>query len=311
MTAGESASDLHSMRLGGNLLGFYDGRGPAAASAPIDNWVDDGALSLGICSFAIVDGPEAIVYDTHVSIAHARRIREAVEQLGARSIRVVLSHWHLDHIAGTEAFADCEIIANGTTAALMAEHRSAIEAGTHEGPPAISPLILPTTVFDDRLRLELPQLRRSSSSSSTSTAATPPSCTCRTPGSCSPVTPSRTLSPTSASPIGSRRTSASSSGCGAWTRARSSRTTAAARSSRAGDTRETLIDATQRYVRNLLGTASEPCRAARRPAGVRQRRARGRLDLLVRAVRARPPEQPRGRSVRLTGAALSRARACP
>ena len=137
------------MRLGGNLLGFYDGRGPAAASAPIDNWVDDGALSLGICSFAIVDGPEAIVYDTHVSIAHARRIREAVEQLGARRIRVVLSHWHLDHVAGTEAFADCEIIANATTAALMAEHRSAIEAGTHEGPPAISPLILPTTVFDE------------------------------------------------------------------------------------------------------------------------------------------------------------------
>ena len=56
MTAGESASDMHIMRLGGNLLGFYDGRGPAAASAPIDNWVDDGALSLGICSFAIVDG---------------------------------------------------------------------------------------------------------------------------------------------------------------------------------------------------------------------------------------------------------------
>ena len=156
MTAGEGASGMHVLRLGGNLLGFYDGRGPAAASAPIDNWVDDGALSLGICSFAIVDGAEAIVYDTHVSIAHARRIREAVEQLGARSIRVVLSHWHLDHIAGTEAFADCEIIANATTAALMAEHRSAIEAGTHEGPPAISPLILPTTVFENRLRLELP-----------------------------------------------------------------------------------------------------------------------------------------------------------
>jgi glyoxylase-like metal-dependent hydrolase (beta-lactamase superfamily II) len=156
MMAGESASGMYVLRLGGNLLGFYDGRGPAAASAPIDNWVDDGALSLGICSFAIVDDAEAIVYDTHVSVAHARRIREAVEQLGARSIRVVLSHWHLDHIAGTEAFADCEIIANATTAALMAEHCSAIEAGTHEGPPAISPLILPTTVFESRLRLELP-----------------------------------------------------------------------------------------------------------------------------------------------------------
>jgi glyoxylase-like metal-dependent hydrolase (beta-lactamase superfamily II) len=122
---------MHAVRLADNLLGFYDGRGPSAFSAPIDNWVDDGALSLGICSFAIVDGAEAIVYDTHVSIARARRIREAVEQLGARSIRVVLSHWHLDHVAGTEAFSDGEIIANATTAALLAEHRIAIEAGMH------------------------------------------------------------------------------------------------------------------------------------------------------------------------------------
>ena len=139
MTAGEIASGLHGLgsRQPARLLRRARA---AAASAPIDNWVDDGALSLGICSFAILDGAEAIVYDTHVSVAHARRIREALEQLGARRFRVVLSHWHLDHIAGTEAFADCEIIANRATAALLAEHRGAIEAGTHEGPPAISPL---------------------------------------------------------------------------------------------------------------------------------------------------------------------------
>jgi cyclase len=155
----DTARDLRTIRLDEHLLGFYAGRGPAGAAAPIDNWVDDGALSLGICSFAIVDGAEAIVYDTHVSVEHARAIRTAVEQLGARSIRVVLSHWHLDHIAGTEAFADCEIIANRTTGALLAEHRAAIEAGTHEGPPAITPLILPTTLFDDRLVLETPNLQ--------------------------------------------------------------------------------------------------------------------------------------------------------
>ena len=70
---------MRTLRLGDNLLGFYDGRGPASASAPIDNWVYDGALSLGICSFAIVDGAEAIVYDTHVSVAHARMIRATLE----------------------------------------------------------------------------------------------------------------------------------------------------------------------------------------------------------------------------------------
>jgi cyclase len=153
------ASDLRIIRLSENLLGFYDGRSAATSSAPIDNWVDDGALSLGICSYALVDGGEAIVYDTHVSVAHARLIREALEHLGVRRFRVVLSHWHLDHVAGNEVFADCEIIANRATGALLAEHRSAIEAGTHHGPPAIAPLILPTTLFDDRLRLELPNLQ--------------------------------------------------------------------------------------------------------------------------------------------------------
>jgi cyclase len=152
-------SDLRIIRLSEHLLGFYDGRGPATVSAPIDNWVDDGALSLGICSYAILDGVDAIVYDTHVSVAHARAIRESLEQLGVRRFRVVLSHWHLDHIAGNEVFADCEIIANRTTGALLAEHRGAIEAGTHHGPPAIAPLLLPTTLFDERLRLETPNLQ--------------------------------------------------------------------------------------------------------------------------------------------------------
>jgi cyclase len=141
-----------------DLLGFYEGR-TGAADAAIESWVDDGALSLGICSYALVDGVEAIVYDTHVSVDRAREIRRTLDQLGVRRIRVVLSHWHLDHVAGTEAFADCEIIANRLTDELLAGHRAAIEEGTLEGPPAIAPLVLPTTVFDDRMQLETPNHR--------------------------------------------------------------------------------------------------------------------------------------------------------
>jgi cyclase len=147
--------DLHVLRPSAELLGFYEGRTGTVDTA-IGSWVDDGALSLGICSYAFVDGEDAIVYDTHVSVDRAREIRRTLEELGVRRIRVVLSHWHLDHVAGTEAFADCEIIANRQTAALLAEHRAAIEAGTLEGPPAIAPLVLPTTVFDDVMELETP-----------------------------------------------------------------------------------------------------------------------------------------------------------
>ena len=150
---------MHVLRLNDHLLGFYEGRTPGIGDDPARGWVEDGALSLGICSYALVDGAEAIVYDTHVSVDRAQTIRDTLEALGARRIRVVLSHWHLDHIAGTEAFADCEIIANRATAELLAEHRTAIEAGVLNGPPAIAPLVLPTTTFDDRMDLDLPNLR--------------------------------------------------------------------------------------------------------------------------------------------------------
>jgi glyoxylase-like metal-dependent hydrolase (beta-lactamase superfamily II) len=39
---------------------------------------------------------------------------------------VVLSHWHDDHVAGNEVFADCEIIALRLTAEALSEHRTAI-----------------------------------------------------------------------------------------------------------------------------------------------------------------------------------------
>lgn len=137
------------------MLALYDGRVPGYRYAPDPNWLDEGALELGIASFAIVDAAEALVYDTHVSLPHARAIRAALEAEGVERITVVLSHWHLDHIAGTEAFADCEVIANERTAALMAEHQPAIEAGTKSGPPAIKPLILPTRTFADRQTLRV------------------------------------------------------------------------------------------------------------------------------------------------------------
>jgi glyoxylase-like metal-dependent hydrolase (beta-lactamase superfamily II) len=137
------------------ILAFYDGRVAGHRFAAGDNWVDDGALSLGIASFALVAGDEALVYDTHVSVPHARAIRAALEARGVRTFTVILSHRHLDHIAGTAAFADCEVIANRRTAAHMERCKAAIEAGTHHGPPAIAPLIMPTRLFDSVLPLRL------------------------------------------------------------------------------------------------------------------------------------------------------------
>ena len=142
---------MHHMRVlepSDGVLAFYDGRVDGYRFADGPNWVDDGALSLGIASYAVVSRGEAMIYDTHVSVPHARFIRRTLEARGIRKFIVVLSHWHLDHVAGTAAFGECEIIASRRTAELLARFKRAIEDGAHEGPPGIDPLVLPTTVFD-------------------------------------------------------------------------------------------------------------------------------------------------------------------
>jgi glyoxylase-like metal-dependent hydrolase (beta-lactamase superfamily II) len=141
---------LRVLEPGPGILAFYDGRVEGYRFDPKPNWVDDGALGLGIASFAIVDGDEALVYDTGTTLEDGGLIREELRRRGADRITVVLSHWHLDHVAGTEAFADSPVLSGERTAEHLREKRQAIEAGTLEGPPAISPLILPTRTFAGR-----------------------------------------------------------------------------------------------------------------------------------------------------------------
>jgi cyclase len=137
------------------VLAFYDGRVDGHTFMADRNWVDDGALSLGIASYAIISGKDALVYDTHVSLSHARFIRETLAARGVVNISVVLSHWHLDHVAGTEVFADCPIIANRRTFLHLSECKDVIEAGTHHGSPAINPLVLPDRLFAGRMTLNV------------------------------------------------------------------------------------------------------------------------------------------------------------
>lgn len=139
-----------------HIFAFYDGRIAGTrlySEAP--NWLDDGAYALGVASYAIVDGEHALIYDTHISLKHATIIRSYLADRGVKSMRVVLSHHHDDHVAGNEVFADCEIIANELTAQALAEQRDAYE----NADPPIKPLILPTTTFSGDFTLTVGQLR--------------------------------------------------------------------------------------------------------------------------------------------------------
>ena len=135
------------------IVAFYDGRIEGQRFMEMSNWVDEGALSLGIASYAIVSGHHALVYDTHVSVPHAQAIRAELTRRGVTDIIVVLSHWHRDHVAGTQAFDDCRIIATVKTAGHLAGHRGDIERG--QRPPAINPLVMPTQTFDAALRVQI------------------------------------------------------------------------------------------------------------------------------------------------------------
>ncbi|MBZ9881242.1 MBL fold metallo-hydrolase [Mesorhizobium sp. CA10] len=150
MTKPSLGSTMRLVRPAPNVLGFYDGRIEGVRIWSHEpNWLDDGAYTLGICTYAIVDGSQALVYDTHISLPHARFIRKTLEEMGVTSMRVVLSHWHDDHIAGNEVFKDCEIIANRLTALALERSRADIEGGN----PPIKPLVLPNRVFDNSLSL--------------------------------------------------------------------------------------------------------------------------------------------------------------
>jgi hypothetical protein len=81
---------VHHMRVlrpAVGIVAFYDGRVEGYRFAEDPNWVDDGALALGIASYAIVDGDEALIYDTHVSVDHARFVRDALQSRTTRPMR--------------------------------------------------------------------------------------------------------------------------------------------------------------------------------------------------------------------------------
>jgi glyoxylase-like metal-dependent hydrolase (beta-lactamase superfamily II) len=151
---------MRTLEPAAHVLAFYDGRsGEGQRPEPPLTWVEDGALSLGIASYAIIDRDEALVYDTHVSVDRAESIRSGLEEMGVTRFTVVLSHWHLDHVAGTAAFADCEVISTRRTFDHLTLHRQAIEAGTLEGPPAIDPLVLPTRTVEEPTAIQVGEVR--------------------------------------------------------------------------------------------------------------------------------------------------------
>ena len=142
-------TDTHSLRIlepAPGVFAYYDGRVPGVRlHAAAENWLDDGAYTLGIASYAIVGDGEAVVFDSHISLDHARAVRRHLEGLGVVRFTLVLSHWHDDHVAGNAVFADGPILAHRLTHDALIANRDKLESGA----PPIRPLVLPTDTIDD------------------------------------------------------------------------------------------------------------------------------------------------------------------
>ena len=68
-----------------HLISFYDGRPPEAARRPdAHNWADYGALDVGVSTYVIHRGDQALVYDTFPTAAEA--IRFAIEEMPPTSV---------------------------------------------------------------------------------------------------------------------------------------------------------------------------------------------------------------------------------
>jgi glyoxylase-like metal-dependent hydrolase (beta-lactamase superfamily II) len=143
-----------------HLLAFYDGRDPTGKRyAPEWNWVDDGAMKLGIATYAIHRGDQAIVFDTFTSPEQARWVRDHLERRGVKRFTVVLSHWHPDHVGGNAVYRDSPIVAPDVGRETLASLKDKIEAGEAFGSPGIKPLILPEVAFHRRMDLYLGDLK--------------------------------------------------------------------------------------------------------------------------------------------------------
>jgi len=128
------------------LTAFYDGRPPqpATATAPTAvNWADYGAINVGVATYVIHRGDQALVYDSYPYRAEAQWVRDYLTKEGIRHFTLVNSHWHLDHVGGNAVYADSDRIATHQTIELLTAKRAGIESGKEWGLPAINPLVIP------------------------------------------------------------------------------------------------------------------------------------------------------------------------
>src|SRR3984957_16304345 len=111
---------MREFRINDYLIGFYDGRPPPAPRpAESYNWAVFGPLEVGVATYGIRRGGQALVYDTFPTAPEAKWVRDYLARAGVRHFTLVNSHWHLDHVGGNAVYADVDRIATDKTIQLL------------------------------------------------------------------------------------------------------------------------------------------------------------------------------------------------
>lgn len=152
-------STIQVKELNDHLIYFFDGRNSNERYLKEWNWFDDSAMKLGISTYVIHSGNQAIVYDTFTSVNQALWVRKYMEKIGVTKFKVVHSHWHLDHIAGDSVYDDSDIISSQETRDALQKQKTDIEEGKTWGPPGITPLRIPNVTFTNSKIINLGNIK--------------------------------------------------------------------------------------------------------------------------------------------------------
>jgi cyclase len=133
------------------IFSYYDGRVGGRLISHEPNTIDDGAFVLGVSTYAIVSGSEAVLFDAGITLEHAMFMLDHVKSLGVTKVTLVYSHFHSDHIAGAAALKEvATVIAHVQTLAQLEERKNALE----EGVPPVE-VVLPTRTYEKSLILQV------------------------------------------------------------------------------------------------------------------------------------------------------------
>ena len=91
------------------IFACYDGRPGDRYHSEDPNWLD-GASTLGVCTYSIVRGAEAQLFDAELTTNIAAFMLNHVTNLGLTKTTMVYNFFHNNYIAGASALKDTTMI---------------------------------------------------------------------------------------------------------------------------------------------------------------------------------------------------------